>query len=327
MQRIEFRAMGCQMLAVLENDSSEAAQQLAQLPSWFERWEQCLSRFRPDSELSQLNRQAGHPVRVSQVMWQVAQQAIWAAHHSNGLVVPTLLGALEAAGYNRSFKGSSQKTFGRRNDVKSSRSQAKTNKFVTTSGKTNKFVTTSELWQQIILDGDKRTITFPIGSRLDLGGIAKGWAANQAARYLSQWGAALVDAGGDIAISGPMSNKQPWPIGISDPFGREPEPLLLLHEGGIATSGRDYRRWQQNGRWQHHIIDPRTGEPAQTDVLSATVVAPTVEEAEVAAKVVLILGSRQGLAWLEAHPTLAGLIVCEDGHMTQSKQMDFYLWN
>ncbi|MGB0383549.1 MAG: FAD:protein FMN transferase [Ardenticatenaceae bacterium] len=301
MQRIEFRAMGCQMLAVLDNDSLEAAEQLAQLPDWFEIWEQSLSRFRPDSELSRLNRQAGEPVAVSEVMWQVAQEAIDAAHYSQGLVVPTLLDALEAAGYDRSF------------DEMGTFCPKQASPMANNS------------WQQIKFDFKCRTITLPTGSGLDLGGIAKGWAAHQAAHYLSRWGGTLVDAGGDIAISGPMSNQQAWPIGICDPFGRQPEPLLLLDEGGIATSGRDYRRWQQDGKWQHHIIDPRTGEPAQTDLLSATVVAPTVEEAEVAAKMVLILGSQKGLEWLEAEPLLAGVMVCEDSQIIYSRGMERYL--
>jgi thiamine biosynthesis lipoprotein len=94
---------------------------------------------------------------------------------------------------------------------------------------------------------------------------------------------------------------------------------------GVATSGRNYRRWQRGGAWKHHIIDPRTGEPAETDVLSATVIAPTVLEAEVAAKVVLILGSREGLAWLGAKPNYAGLVVLEDGQIVRGPRINPYL--
>jgi thiamine biosynthesis lipoprotein ApbE len=72
----------------------------------------------------------------------------------------------------------------------------------------------------------------------------------------------------------------------------------VIGAGGVATSGRDYRHWQKNGTPQHHIINPRTARPAETDVLSATVLAPSARQAEVAAKVALILGSRAGLAWI-----------------------------
>jgi hypothetical protein len=76
---------------------------------------------------------------------------------------------------------------------------------------------------------------------------------------------------------------------------------------------------------QHHIIDPRTGQPAQTDVLSATVVGPDGPSAEMAAKVALIRGSRAGLSWLDARPTLAGLLVLDDGRILRSRRMDAYL--
>ena len=99
----------------------------------------------------------------------------------------------------------------------------------------------------------------------------------------------------------------------------------MLVRGAVATSGRDYRRWQKGGVAQHHIIDPRTGQPAQTDVLTATIIAADGPTAEVAAKVALILGSHAGMAWLEERPTLAGLLVLEDGRVLQSHRMDIYL--
>ena len=95
----------------------------------------------------------------------------------------------------------------------------------------------------------------------------------------------LVDAGGDIAISGPMTNGNPWPVGIANPFIPEQDvDLVMLTRGGIATSGRDYRCWQVNGNWQHHIIDPRLNAPAQTDVFSLSVIAENVIASETAAK-------------------------------------------
>ena len=175
------------------------------------------------------------------------------------------------------------------------------------------------------MDSVVRTVRLPHGMRLDFGGVAKGWAADQAAARLAAYAPALVDAGGDIAISGPMVNGDPWPVAVADPM--EPErdlTLLMLRNESVATSGRDYRRWARNGKMQHHIVDPRTGRPAETDVLSATVIALTAREAEVAAKVALILGSRVGLKWIEAREQFAAMLVLENGRVRRSSQVEDY---
>jgi thiamine biosynthesis lipoprotein len=167
--------------------------------------------------------------------------------------------------------------------------------------------------------------------RLDLGGVAKGWAATRAARALSALGPALVDAGGDVAVSAPRAGGQGWPVGVAAPYSAAGEMLVVLNVtgGGVATSGRDYRRWQQGGVSQHHLIDASTGRPAQTDVLSATVLAPELWQAEMAAKVVVVSGAEAGLAWLEARPQLAGLICVEPGppSVITSRRLGDYLWN
>ena len=76
---------------------------------------------------------------------------------------------------------------------------------------------------------------------------------------------------------------------------------------------------------QHHILDPLTGQPAETDLLTVTVVAPDVMQAEAAAKAAFILGSRLGLEWIEAHPEFAALFILEDGQMCYSRNMENYL--
>jgi thiamine biosynthesis lipoprotein len=136
--------------------------------------------------------------------------------------------------------------------------------------------------------------------RLDLGGVAKGWAADQAAQRLASTGPVLVDAGGDISISGPMADGLGWPIAVANPFAPDDSlGLVRIVQGAVATSGRDYRHWQRGGIEQHHIIDPRSGRPAETDVLSATVIAPDGPSAEMAAKVAL-LHSRRMDVYLDA---------------------------
>jgi thiamine biosynthesis lipoprotein len=296
---LEFRAMGCQMLAALDLEPERARRLLEQTPRWFETWESALSRFRAESEVSQLNRRPGVPVAVSEIVWSVLQAARRAEKESQGLVTPVLLSALVAAGYTSSFD---------RLELEQEAHPAKPPSRLPLS------------LRSVEIAPAERTVCLPQGLGLDFGGIAKGWAAHQAMRLLENYGPALVDAGGDIAISGPQADGRPWLVGIEDPL-RPGEDLATLRLGrcGVATSGRDYRRWKQDGRWKHHIIDPRTGEPADTDVLTATVVAPNVMEAEMAAKVVLILGSQQGLAWLDAHPGFAGLVVVENREILTSR--------
>jgi FAD:protein FMN transferase len=300
----EFKAMGCLMLAVLDTPSADQPVQLEQVPSLFEAWEQSLSRFRETSELSQLNLSAGTPFQVSETLWDVLQESLAFERRSLGLVTPAVLDALVMAGYDRSFS-----------------QLAPTSSYLTLDR------APVGLLSEIFLDESNRTVCLPTDLHLDFGGIAKGWAADQAARKLSAFGPALVNAGGDIAISGPQSNGEAWPIGITDPFDPEENlETLLIERGGVATSGKDYRRWQRDSVWQHHIIDPRTNLPAQTDVLTATVVAPSAVAAEVAAKVALISGSGAGLAWLESN-SLAGLLVLEDDERIYSQRISEYLWS
>jgi thiamine biosynthesis lipoprotein len=309
--KLEFRAMGCQMLAALDHPSPRAADRLNSLPSWFEAWEQSLSRFRSDSELSQFNHLSGSPQRVSLTFWRVLQEARQAELLSDGLVTPLVLDAIESAGYVTSFEN-----------------------LVHADPGASQPVATQVLLQQVPrlagldFDDSTRMMCLPAGARLDFGGIAKGWAAHQAMKRLAVFGPVLVDAGGDISISGCQRDGSLWPVAVADPLNPETNlGILMMGKSGIATSGKDYRRWLQNGRWQHHIIDPRTGLPAETDILSATVVAPDVIQAETAAKTVMILGSREGLDWLDMQPAMEGILVLEDGRRLNSHQLDEYLWS
>src|SRR4051812_7819059 len=102
MRTLEFRAMGCHMLAAIDRDDEQAVARLAAAPVWFEEWEQQLSRFRANSTLVQLNAAGGRPFAAPPALWNVIDIALRAARESAGLVQPTMLAALEAAGYDRS---------------------------------------------------------------------------------------------------------------------------------------------------------------------------------------------------------------------------------
>lgn len=293
---LRFRAMGSEVRAI-----SPGA--LEWLPSWFEAHESRASRFRPDSELTRLNRHGGDPQPVSRELYRAIQLALEVAHETGGLVVPTLLDALEHAGYDRSFEQLPEC------------SPAQANAAPRTDS-----------WRSIELREDTQEVRLPRGARLDLAGTVKGRAADDAVARLPR--GSLVDVGGDVAANGPPDGDRGWPVGIADPL--DPDrlvELVRLERGGVATSGRDFRCWKRGDRLQHHLIDPRTATPAETDLLTASVVGPSVAEADVAAKVLLILGSQAGMPWLEQRPSLAALAVRDDGEVLFSSRFGRHVWS
>jgi FAD:protein FMN transferase len=308
MKQIEFKAMGSRMAVFLDRDGPRAQSILELVPNWFEEWEQILSRFRADSDLSRLNACAGRPVKVNPVLFEVIAAAVKSAAWTGGLVTPTLLKPLERAGYVQSFEM-----------VRSAVALA--------SPSSAEALQDALDWQEITLDESVGTVCLPRGMRLDLGGIGKGWAAEQARLRLEEYGPVLVDASGDLAVSEARVDGSLWPVAIADPLQVQDNLGTLMLAGcGVATSGIDYHHWLKDGLWQHHIINPRTGEPAQTDLLSVTSIAPNSLQAEAAAKAVLILGSESGLSWLEQQPDCAGLLAFPDGRVVYSRTFQDFLW-
>jgi thiamine biosynthesis lipoprotein len=135
------------------------------------------------------------------------------------------------------------------------------------------------------------------GVRLDLGGIGKGYAVDRAADVLAAAGPCLVNAGGDVGVRGGS-----WPVGV------EGSVTIELSGGALATSGRDRRHWRRAGRELHHLIDPSTGSPAETDLVRATAVGSDAVEAEVLAKWLFLAGEDEALA-----SGITCVLVREDG--------------
>ena len=315
MQTVELQAMGCSGRAVLLADGPAARDALRGLPGWLAARERILSRFDPESELARLNARGGTD-RASEVLWAALEVALAAASETDGLVTPTVLPALLVAGYDRPFDEM------RRGDGEDGEGGPRGD----AAGAPRR---PAPDVRAIERDATTRSIRLPPGVLLDLGGTAKGWTADVAAAHLGRVAPALVDLGGDIAVAG--SAPEPWPIAVDDPRRgraapgsaassaslREPRApehevdldLVLLASGGVATSGTDHRRWWRGGRERHHLIDPRTGAPASSDVRTVTVIGPSALAAEIAAKRVLLAGASAGLAWLETRPELAGVVV------------------
>jgi len=236
-----------------------------------------LTRFEPDSELSRLNRDPRERVPASPLLCRFADAVRWAGAMSGGLVDPTVLPAVEAAGYVDHLDPDGADVLDR------VRPPARPTAPPTPA---------PGGWVHVGTDGDH--VVRPLGVRIDSGGIGKGLAADLAAERLLALAAWAVDCGGDLRIGGGAG--VPRSVEITDPF----TPGLVVHRfrvtrGAVATSGTTRRRWRTDEAdgMAHHLIDPRTGAPADTGIVQATALAPSGLEAEVRAKTALLAGPRR----------------------------------
>jgi thiamine biosynthesis lipoprotein len=280
--------MGCSWrVCVTAEDAGAARRAVAAARSWARQLEGLLSRFREDSELSRLNRRSGASVRVHPVLWHALRWALWASRRTGGLYDPTVLDRLEAAGYRTSFEQApvvdhlpepDPGGFGR--------------------------------WRLVRVHPSAPVVTLPPGLRLDLGGVGKAFAAECVAEGLRRFGACAVDAGGDVAVRGAPPGWPGWPISVESPWGSL--GAAWLRRGGVATSGTDVRRWPAGQEVAHHIVDPRTGLPARTDVACVTVFGRHAVEANAHALAAVVLGRRQALPYL-CRRRLRAAVVAQEG--------------
>jgi thiamine biosynthesis lipoprotein len=279
-----FHSMGTRVVVVAPSEHPASVERVRAV---FAEWDARFSRFSPDSELARLNAAAGRLHPASPQLRQVLRSALEAAHASEGTFDPLLGARIVGLGYDRTFAELPD-------DGPSTELPA------WTAGK----------WREIEIDDVRGFVRLPAGAALDLGGIAKGMAVDAAADALRAAGVpyAAVNAGGDLAVLGTPPGTTGWPVILDE----GDERTVTVHRGGLATSSVLGRRWTNGGVTRHHLLDPRTGLPSASDVVSASVAAATCREAEVAAKVALLRGAAGGAAFLTAHD-LSGLLVTVQG--------------
>ncbi|MAU11446.1 MAG: thiamine biosynthesis protein ApbE [Anaerolineaceae bacterium] len=296
---LEFRAMGCSATIQLQGPT-EASHVLDQVPEQIAKIEAQLTRFQPDSNLMQFNAKAGEWIEVSHMLYENVLAAKQAARITNGRYNPLVLPAMVVNGYDRSFE--------QMHNVET------------------QLAVEIPDWRNIEIKARTRQIRIPVGTAIDLGGIGKGWTAEYIADQLAEIGPCLVDFGGDIVARGAPDGYSGWPIDIEDPNTGEIFATVTLQDSAIATSGIDYRRWQNaNGDLFHHIINPDTGQPARTDVFSATVIHPHAPTAEAYAKAVLIQGAQSGLSWLSQQWHGCGLTFSQEGAVLSTSNFEQYI--
>jgi len=285
--RRQFRAMGTAVTVVLPGREVAAARIVEEL---FAAWEAVLSRFRPESELSRLRASAGRPVAASPLMLEVVETAVRAARATDGIFDPTLEPNLRALGYDRTFDD------------------------VAPDGPLPVLPGPGGAWRRIEVDRLAGTIRLPAGSAIDLGGIAKGMAVDAALEALGGQGvaAAIVEAGGDLAVTGLPPDEQAWNVALEIPSGRRE---VAIARGGLATSGISRRTWQRGGSEHHHLVDPRTGESARNELWAVSAASISCAQAEVAAKVAFVLGRAEGTRFL-LRTGISALLVDRDGGET-----------
>jgi thiamine biosynthesis lipoprotein len=247
------------------------------------------SRFRPDSELVRLNASDGRAVRVGTTLLEAIALALRAAEATGGLVDPTVGRALRLAGYDRTF------TLVAARDGRSFRAR-----FAPAPG-----------WEQVEVDVARGTVRLPRGAELDLGATAKALAADRGARAAAEatGSGVLVSLGGDVAVAGEAPGAG-WSIRIADDHTAalgSAGPAVSIRAGGLASSGTAVRRWRAGCRELHHILDPRTGRPAETPWRTVSVAAASCVDANVASTAAVVLGAAAP-AWLSARRLPARLV-------------------
>src|SRR4051812_28924255 len=256
-----FRAMGSDAHVIVVGGRPAALRRVrARIDQLEQRW----SRFLDTSEVSALNRSAGTPIRVSPDTALLVRAAKDAMRISGGSFDPTVLGAMLRAGYDRSF------------------------------GELDGTTTATTLalgGDGIEVDGD--VVRLPAGTGFDPGGIGKGLAADLVVAEAMADGAAgiCVNLGGDVRVTGEPPAGDAWTVAVVHPWSERPLVHVGLAEGAVATSTTLLRTWHVDGDRRHHIIDPATGAPSDTDLTLATVISAQGWTSEILAKSILLRGS------------------------------------
>jgi FAD:protein FMN transferase len=240
-----------------------------------------LTRFDAASDLCRLNADPRALVPAAALVRRFAEAVRWAGTASDGLVDATCLPAVEAAGYREHWTPAAA------TDAWAVRGAASP---------------LHDGWASVGVEDD--AVRRPPGTRLDSGGLGKGLAADLMAAALAACATWAIDCGGDLRIGGLEAYERD--IEIAAPDGGPAIERLRLVRGAVATSGVTCRVWAGGG---HHLIDPRTGRPADTGIVQATAVAPTGLAAEVRAKTALLAGPGGAAHALPG----GGVVVTADG--------------
>lgn len=255
------------------------------------RIDRAMSPFKPESELSRLNREAAKaPVSITKEMFELVARSIEFSKLSDGAFDITFASVGSMFDYRNGIKPTAEQIAAALPGIN---------------------------YRNIQLDRRRRTIRFARDSvRIDLGGIAKGYAVDNCVALLKARGVkeGLVMAGGDSRVLGDKRGR-PWMIGIRDPRRKDVMVAMIpLVDAAISTSGDYERYFEADGVRYHHILDPRTG-TSPTGVRSVTIIGPDATTTEGISKSVFIMGPERGIRFVESLPGIDAVIIDGDGNM------------
>jgi thiamine biosynthesis lipoprotein len=290
-----WRALGTYVELRTSPDAVEAATDLA--AGVLHEVDVACSRFRDDSDLVRANHDAGHAVEVSPVLVGAVRVALEAAAETEGLVDPLLGELLSAAGYDRTFS------------------------LVPADDPTPAALPVrGGTWEEVLVTDT--TVTVPRGVALDLGATGKAFAADLVALCVadSLGVPVLVGVGGDLRVASPDDTDLDHQVVLghsrADLEAGGPSELVRLRDGGLATSSVSARRWRRGGRQWHHVVDPRTGLPAQGPWRTVTALGRTAAAANAATTASVVLGEA-AYGWL-VDRRVAARLVDHEGHVTRT---------
>ena len=294
-QRIDFQAMGTSFFCILVGADQEICDATFNLANKLEtKW----SRFIPDSELMLLNNNPDSMHVVSDTTLRLVSEMKLGYELTQGLYSANVLGELIDLGFAESRVNSANVT--------------------TWQARAHSSADLSD----VVIDLEAKSVSVPSGVALDAGGIGKGLAADLMSDYAMQLGAmgVAVFAGGDVAVKGMAVDAAGWQVNISDPNNVNVFiDSVLLSRGGLATSSP--MGWKIGN--SHHIIDPRTLKSSTSNVIQATVIAQNASQAEVLAKMCVILQASEGLARI-TELGVAALLVDGENQVHTSENWEMY---
>lgn len=263
----------------------------------FDRIESWMSTYREDSEISRVNRlSAGEAVKVSAELFDIVRRSLELSVMSDGAFDITFDSVGQLYDY--------------RAGVRPDRAEIEKN-------------LPAINYRHVVLDADNSTIRFSReGTRINLGGIGKGYACDRVADLLRKSGVSSgrVNAGGDTRLIGDRQGK-PWILGIRDPDAADRwVTRLALDNEAISTAGDYERFFEEDGVRYHHIINPKTGESAR-GIRSVTVIGPDATMTDGLDNAVFILGVERGLALVDATPGYAAVLVDSAHNVRFSKEL------